>query len=77
MNNKFFLNPSFYAHILNALFLLLAFFIFVKNYYKIINLDGYKLTKLFLLFSLAVGIHGLSHLGLEYVYNFNPIYSFF
>ena len=26
-----------------------------------------------LLFSLAIGIHGLSHLGAEYIYGYNPI----
>jgi hypothetical protein len=65
--------PSFYAHILNALFLLVAFFSLITNFNKIKNIDSYKLTTLFLLFSLAIGVHGLSHLGLEYVYNFNPL----
>jgi hypothetical protein len=30
---------------------------------------------LVLLLSLAVGLYGLSHLGLEYVYKFNPLKS--
>jgi hypothetical protein len=41
-----------------------------KNYSKISNLEPYKLICLTLLLSLTVGIHGLSHLGLETKYNF-------
>ena len=44
--------------------------LFKKNYSKISNLEPYKLISLTLLFSLTVGIHGLSHLGLETKYNF-------
>jgi hypothetical protein len=49
-----------------------------KNYSKISNLEPYKLISLTLLFSLTVGIHGLSHLGLETKYNYNPMsYNFY
>jgi hypothetical protein len=47
----------------------------LKNYSKISNLEPYKLISLTLLFSLTVGIHGLSHLGLETKYNFFNIIS--
>jgi hypothetical protein len=50
--------------------MLFAFVILYKNYAKISNLEPYKLICLTLLFSLTVGIHGLSHLGLETKYNF-------
>jgi len=62
--------PSFYAHIFNALFLVLAFVFFFVNYSKITSV---QMIKTFLLFSIAIGIHGLSHLGLEAVYYYNPI----
>jgi hypothetical protein len=62
--------PSIYAHILNGALMLIAFVILYKNYSKISNLEPYKLIGLTLLFSLTVGIHGLSHLGLETKYNF-------
>jgi hypothetical protein len=65
--------PSFYAHIMNGLILLVAFIILYKNYSKISNLDPYKKLILTLLFSIGVGVHGLSHLGLEQIYNFNPM----
>jgi hypothetical protein len=62
--------PSVYAHILNGALMLFAFVMLFKNYSKISNLEPYKLISLTLLFSLTVGIHGLSHLGLETKYNF-------
>ena len=65
--------PSFYAHILSAVFLLIAFIVFYKNYNMIINLDSYSLLVLLLLSSIASGIHSQSHLSLEKEYDFNPL----
>ena len=65
--------PSFLAHIGNALFLLLAAFLFFKNYALIKNTNGLMLVALALLASSAIGIHGLSHLGLEQTYRYNPL----
>jgi len=64
------LAPSFLAHIGNALFLLLAAVLFFQNYASIQKTDMIMLA---LLASIAIGIHGLSHLGLERVYGFNPL----
>ena len=71
--SNYYNSPSFYAHIINGLLMLLAFFILYKNYSKIRILEPYKLLVLILLFCISVGIHGLSHLGLEKIYKFNPI----
>lgn len=73
MENSIFSLPSFYAHILNGILLLVAFLLFCKHYSKISNLEPYKLIILTLLFSICVGIHSLSHLGLEKIYGFNPL----
>ena len=67
--------PSFYAHVLNALFMLAAVVVVVMNFSKIRSLDAYALTKLFLIASIAVGVHGLSHQGLERNYDYNPLVS--
>jgi hypothetical protein len=69
--------PSFYAHILNGLFLLLSAIILYNNYDKITKSSPYQLLTLTLIMSIAVGIHGLSHLGLETVYGFNPMKIFY
>lgn len=70
--NKIYFYPSFYAHIGNGLLLLLAIILLYKNYTKII-LDPYKQIMLTLLFSLSIGVHALTHLGLENVYGYNPL----
>jgi len=71
--NQIYLMPSFYAHIFNGLLLLIAFIVLYKNYSKLSYLDPYRKLILILLFSIGIGIHGLSHLGLENNYNYNPM----
>ena len=71
--NKIYFMPSFYAHIINGLLLFAALILLYNNYSKIRNLDPYSLIILTLLFSIGIGIHGLSHLGLENVYKYNPL----
>ena len=65
--------PSIYAHMLNAILLFISVILIYTNYSTISRLAASEKVKLVLLFSLAVGLHGLSHLGLEYVYKFNPL----
>ena len=65
----FFKNPSILAHTANgALFILAIILVFI--YYSSINKPSAIIIAL--LFSIALGIHGLSHLGLEYVYGYSP-----
>lgn len=70
--NKIYLQPSFYAHLFSSFILFIVFILILKNYSKLIRLDPYKLIMLMLLLSLGIGIHGLSHLGLEKSYGYNP-----
>ena len=62
--------PSLYAHVINGILLLVAFILLYKNYSSIKSMDKYRLILLVLLFSIATGIHGLSHLGLEKNYGY-------
>jgi hypothetical protein len=71
--NKIYLIPSFYSHIINGVFLFIAFILLYKDYVKIIHLEHYQLISLMLLFSMSIGIHGLTHLGLEKSYGYNPM----
>ena len=64
--------PSVYSHILNGMLLGIAIMLTIINYKKIKQLEINKKIELILFFSLVIGIHGLSHMGLEYVYNYNP-----
>jgi len=72
MKNEFGL-PSFYLHQINAFLILVSLFLLFTNYSKIKKIEPYQSVVLSLLFSLAVGVHGLSHLGAEYIYGYNPI----
>ena len=63
--------PSFYAHIVNGLFILIGIILLYKYYSKLNNLEPYKKIILALFFSVSIGVHGLSHLGLETNYNYN------
>jgi hypothetical protein len=69
--NKIYVMPSFYAHIINGLLILTALILLFRNYNNIIKLDSYKFIILILIFSLAIGIHGISHSLLEKNYNYN------
>ena len=72
MKNEFGL-PSFYLHQMNAFLILVSLFLLFTNYSKIKKIEPYQSVVLSLLLSLAVGVHGLSHLGAEYIYGYNPI----
>ena len=65
--------PSLYAHVINGILLLVAFILLLQNYRSIKSMDKYRLILLVLLFSIATGVHGLSHLGLEKNYGYNPL----
>jgi len=73
MCHPIFKTPSFYAHVLNGLFLLVAILLVIMNMNEIKRLKPSKMIVIVLLFSLVFGIHSLTHLGLENVYGFNPI----
>ncbi len=75
-NNKRLLAPSFFTHIISGVMLLVAAIILYKNYYVIKNIDKYKLIMIILIFSIAIGIHSLSHLGMEIVYGYYPFKIF-
>jgi succinate dehydrogenase hydrophobic anchor subunit len=84
MNNIFLLYmdlfpPSVYAHIFNGLLLFIALIVIALNYSKLKKYvaNPWSAVLLILLLSIAVGIHGISHLGLESVYGYNPLKLYF
>ena len=72
LENLYSYPPSVYSHALNGILLGIAIFLTIINYRKIRQLEINKKIELILFFSLVIGVHGLSHMGLEYVYNYNP-----
>jgi len=60
------------AHALNGLLMFAAVVVAYMNFRVLYKLDPYKKVMILLVFSVAIGIHALSHLGLETVYGLNP-----
>ena len=65
-------HPSIIAHTLNGGLFLVAVILTMAYYRSLSGIDSYRVILLVLLFGIIVGIHGLSHLGLEYAYGYNP-----
>lgn len=70
---KYLLAPSFYAHFIQGLVILLIIIYSFQHIKSLQILDVYKKLLLLILLGVLIGIHSMSHLGLEYVYNFNPL----
>ena len=66
------LPPSVMAHALNGVLMFAAVVVAYMNFRVLYKLDPYKKVMILLVFSVAIGIHALSHLGLETVYGLNP-----
>ncbi len=62
-----------YAHGISGGVLLIGAIYLALYSSKIMSRDPYQLLVLLLLISISVGIHGISHIGLESVYNYNPL----
>lgn len=59
--------PSIYAHVINGLLLLLFVILLLT---RDVRMRSYELLMFILVLSIAVGVHGLSHLGLETAYGY-------
>lgn len=65
--------PAIYAHILNGTLVFTAVIFVFWNIAKLQNIDIYKKIVLMLLISISIGIHGLSHFGLNRIYKYNQM----
>ena len=72
MLSSIFVAPSLSALFVTGLLLLWILITFINNYKRISNLNYYQKTMLLSTVTIAIGIHGLIHLGVEGQYNFNP-----
>ena len=64
--------PSLNSLFFTGILLLFIFIIFINNFKRINNLNYYQKIMLLSTVTIAIGIHGLIHLGVEAQYNFNP-----
>jgi disulfide bond formation protein DsbB len=66
------LHISLIAHIFSGLFMFIAFVFVLMNYSKLRS-NVYVFAILLLLLAITMTLHGLSHLGLEIVYGYDPL----
>jgi hypothetical protein len=64
--------PSINSLIVTGTILLFIFIIFIMNINSFKRLNYYQKIILLSTITMAVGVHGLIHLGVEREYNFNP-----
>ena len=64
--------PSFNSLFLTGILILSIFIIFVINFNKIMTLGFSQKITLLSIITIAIGVHGIIHLGLEVNYGFNP-----
>lgn len=68
--------PSLNSLFFTGILLLIIAIVFFTHFKKIINLNYYQKLILLSTITIAIGIHGLIHLGVEAKYDFNP-YNWF
>ena len=64
--------PSLNSLFVTGTLLIIILVIFVTNYKGFFSLNNYHKLIVLTLITIAVGIHGLIHLGVETHYGFNP-----
>ena len=68
--------PSLMAHVMSGILLFISIAIFFLCYSQIKSKGVYGLLIILLLSSIASAAHAISHLGMEVVYNYNPLINF-
>ena len=72
MLSNIFIAPSLNSLFITGFLILFIFIIFITNYKQFNKLDYYRKITILSLITIAIGVHGLIHLGTEAVYGFNP-----
>ena len=68
--------PSFFSLVFTGTLVLFIFVLFLTNFKSIMSLNYYQKLTLLSLITIAIGIHGIIHLGVEHIYGFNPLRAF-
>ena len=76
MLSDYLIAPSLNSVFFTGIIILFVFVIFIKNFSKFLKLPYYDKLILLCTMSIAIGMHGMIHLGVETNYGFNP-YNWF
>jgi len=71
------LAPSFFCLVVNGILLFILLLMVIFNFRSFITTDYIKLLPIIGNVAIAIGMHGMLHLGLEQAYNYNPLYLLF
>ena len=71
------LAPSFFCLVINGILLFILLLMVIFNFRSFIKTDYIKLLPIIGTIAIAIGMHGMLHLGLEQAYNYNPLYLLF
>ena len=72
MLSDYLIAPSLNSVFFTGIIILFVFVIFIKNFSKFLKLAYYDKLILLCSMSIAIGMHGMIHLGVETNYGFNP-----
>ena len=64
--------PSLNSLFVTGFLLLFILYIFISNFQQFKRIDFYHKLTILSLICIAIGVHGLVHLGVESAYGFNP-----
>lgn len=76
MLSDYLIAPSLNSLIFTGIIILFIFIIFIQNFRSFLKLPYYDKLILLSTISIAIGMHGMVHLGLETNYGFNPYHWF-
>ena len=68
------LAPSFFCLVINGILLFILLLMVIFNFRSFIKTDYIKILHIIGTIAIAIGMHGMLHLGLEQAYNYNPLY---
>jgi hypothetical protein len=72
MLSDYLIAPSLNALFVTGVLLLSILILFIKHFKELMRLNPYNKIAILCMLSIAIGSHGLIHLGVEGQYGFNP-----
>lgn len=77
MGSLYVLAPSYFAQLANGILILFFLYILFTNYRSLSKTNYVVKLQIIGLLTIAIGVHGMLHLGLEQVYGYNPLLSLY
>lgn len=69
--------PSYFAQVANGLLILVFLYVLISNYRVFLKTNYITQLLIIGVLAIAIGIHGILHVGLEQLYQYNPLLFFY